>query len=225
VNQFSRLLTPVLLLAIASVVQGTESIEWLGLDGKPILTGALLSVSPDSKQANIRKEDGSIAIVPIETLALADRAVARTYATKDSEFQHPDHQWTSSDGKRHADASVISIDDKTARMTRSDGKVVVEPIDSLATDDRAYLERLQRAVKVTEITASNYPSSTPTAFPGSMPLSSKMATLSPTKRTGSSRSASPHSGVAGGRKKGSSGALDKPSHYNPGGSTRSKRSK
>ena len=124
-------------LLIASPLFGQT---WHDSDAQPIAIGKLLSATADSAQ--IQNADKTTAEVKIANLSLADRAAV--LAKGKAAFQQPTRGWTSASGTYRVDAKAISVADDSVRLVTSDCRTINVPLAKLSSDDRAYVDRLQR---------------------------------------------------------------------------------
>lgn len=125
------------ILLIASPLFGQT---WHGSDAQPLATGKLVSTNGDS--AVIQKADKTTANIKLANLSLADRAAI--LANSKSEFQQPTRGWTSASGTYHVDAKAISVADESIGLVTSDNRTINVPLAKLSSDDRAYVDRLQK---------------------------------------------------------------------------------
>jgi len=153
----SHLAAAVLLLFIAfsarsDTAPSATPTTWHGADGQVLGSGTFAGLSPDGKKVRIQKPDHSTSDTAVDSLSLADRAFSLLNAIKDSEFQRPYRQWTSSNGNFHVDANALSADQQNAKLIRSDAKLLTVPLDRLSRGDRSYLDRLKQAISTTKDT-------------------------------------------------------------------------
>lgn len=150
--RYSFIVCAVLALAAAPPVQAETREKapptWRGIDGQVLGSGTLSAITADA--IHIQKLDASTTTFKLESLSIADRALALTNKYRQSEFQKAIRQWTSAGENYRVEAKVLSVDGTTARLVKADGKVASVPLDKLSKDDRAYLDRLQLAGKLAE---------------------------------------------------------------------------
>jgi SLA1 homology domain 1, SHD1 len=161
---------------------------WHGIDGQSLGTGTLSNVTVGTVQ--IQKLDNSTADLKLESLSLADRVFALTQKDRGSEFQKPIRQWTSASGTYHVNAKVLSATDTSARLLKADGKIADVPLDKISKEDRAYIERVQRAGKLPEKEPDPFTSREETfgsveSFSGKPTLTTDSPTQKPVSSAGS----------------------------------------